>query len=499
MRKSNFWIIPLFSLILGILPSCLDEFESDSVIVSSEELIFVSAERVALLGRLHSATGTPDAFGFEIAEDASFSAPVIVPAETEPELGAFVARYNELSASTDYFARAYVTIGGETTLGEVISFTSLNFDIASFEPNNGRINSTVVIIGSNLSSDTKVFFGDVEARVNAISLESRIEVSVPTIGDSDVVSITVESDGSSLVFEETFTYHTGSWEKVGQYPNDLQLVDPVILDLDNSVVIGYGKSQNTNALNTDFFRLDKSSLAWTQIAPPVGSTVVEDAINFATGFGSGTFELGFAFLFQSNESWTYDESSSSWQSNGILPFGLSNATAARLNGEDFVFGGLNEDVTENLRIWKKSVDGTWSAVAASPFPITREEAHFTYNNKFYYQSDNNSISEFDPETLTWNLFYSSSLDLGNKGVGVVIGDRAFVGLGEPRRDLIQINMNTRDAVEKNLYPGIVAERNVAAWAFGGNLYILRTALTNQASTSNIENMEIWTLDPDALN
>ncbi len=477
----------------------MDEFESDSIIVSSEELIFVSAERVALLGRLHSVTATPDAFGFEIAQDESFSSPVIVPAETEPELGAFVARYNQLNASTEYFARAYVTVGGETTFGETIAFTSLNFDIASFEPDNGRINSTVVIIGSNLSSDTKVFFGEIEARVNSISLESRIEVAVPIIGESEVVAVRVESDGNSLVFEETFTYHTGSWAKVGEYPNDVQLVDPVILDLENSIVLGYGKSQSANSLNEDFFKLDKSSLNWMQIEPPAGSTVVEDAINFSSGFGSGTFELGFAFLFQSDESWTYNEGSDSWEQEEALPFGLSNAASANLNGEEYVFGGLNEDVTENLRIWKRDINGTWTVVGASPFPITRGEAHFTYNNKFYYQSDNNSISEFDPVTLTWNLFFSSPLDLGSKGVGVVIGDLAFVGLGEPRRDFIQIDMNTRDAVEKNLFPGIVAERNVAAWAFGDNLFILRTALTNQASTSNIENMEIWTLDPDALN
>ena len=483
----------------GFLSGCLDEFESDSVIVSSEELIFVSAERVALLGRLHSVTSSPEAFGFQIAEDEAFSAPIVVPAETEPGLGAFVARYNELNSSTEYFARAFVTVGGQTTFGESINFTSLNFDIASFAPDNARVNSTMVIIGSNLASDTKVFFGEVEANVTDISLESRIEVLVPDIGDSEIVSITVESDGNSLVFEEQFTYHTGTWVKAGEYPNDIQLVDPVFLDFQDEVILGYGKAQNLNTLNSDFFSLDKSSLVWTQIAAPTGSTVVEDAFSFSTGFGSGTFALGFAFLFQTNESWTYDPTTDSWQSYGTLPFGLSNAASATLNGEEFVFGGLDENVQESTRIWKRSTSGVWEDIGASPFPITREEAHFTHNNKFYYQSDNNTISVFDPVSVSWSLFFASSLDLGNKGVGVVIGDLAFVGLGEPRRDLIQIDLNTGSAVEKNLFPGIVAERNVAAWQFNGDLYILRTALTNQASTSNIENMEIWKLDPDALN
>ncbi len=497
MNKSKIYGLSLV-ILLTALSSCLDEFQADETIISSEELIFVSAERVALLGRLHATPSQPDAVGFQISETADFGSPIIVESDSEPEVGAFVARYDNLTAGTTYFARAFADEGGSLTFGEVIEFESLVTNILSFAPTNAKVGSTIVILGSNFASSTQVFFGDQVANVVTINLESRIEVTVPDIDDSALVNIRVVSGEDELTFTDPFEYHIGNWSKVTDFPSDVQLAAPVIMDLGDQVVVGYGKSIEENVLSTGFWSFNKDAETWTEIAAPAFSTPVEDAISFSSGYASGTAALGFGALLQTVESWNYDAASSLWAFGGVVPWALSAGIGVELNGTKYVFGGVDDAILANRTIWALEEGGAWEEIGRAPLDITTDFPHFVYNNEFYYQADNFNIVKYNPITQEWSLFFQASIDLGSRGIAEVIGDKVYIGMGLPRRDFLEINLLTGESIEKNLYPGIVAENNVASWAHNGRVFVLRTAVTNQATTAGIERMEVWSLNPNAL-
>ena len=195
------WVI-----LLLIAVSCIDIVLEDNTILTTEELVYVSAERAFLRGRLHSLAEPGEVLGFEISEDADFTNPIAVSTNTSVALGAYIIRFNQLTASTDYHGRAYVVTGDKVTYGKAISFRTLASDLTEFYPKDAKIGDIVTIIGANFFENTRVFFGDQEAEILNISLEYRITTVVPDIGDQSIVDLRVVTGEEELTFEDQFEY-----------------------------------------------------------------------------------------------------------------------------------------------------------------------------------------------------------------------------------------------------------------------------------------------------
>ncbi len=487
-----------FLLIVFLLTSCLDEFQGDRVLVISEEVLEVSAEDVSFLGRLTISTEAPTETGFYLATDEDFANPVVLPADAEPGIGAFVVNFDGLTSDTDYYARAYAIVGGEVFFGETLFFRARLPSLVSFEPQNAAAGKQIRISGLNFTRDTRVFFGEQEAEIVSLVLRSTLTVVVPEIGDSEDVFINISSGGADLSFQDEFTYHTGVWRKMADYPNERQVVGPVVIHDEDELVIGYGNSFVENALNDQFFVLDKTSFEWEAIARPPGTVPVEDPINFEGGYLSGTSFLGLLFLAQPRDSWNYNFGNGAWEFAGVLPFGLSQGLSTNFGGADYVFGGLNGDTSTNRFIWRRDANGNWVQIGTTPFDIFSSQAHFVYNGRFYYQRSGNEIWSYDPGSNEWAPFLTFQDYRGVNNMALVVGDKLYLGLGELGDVLFEIDLISGSIIEKNVFPGVVGEQNVAIWVRNDNLYIIRSAITANARFTGVDRMEVWELDPDAL-
>lgn len=499
LKTSRIIRLSLFIFITGLFASCLDEFEGNQVIVLSEGLLEVTSEDVTLVGRLLTTTEKPSEIGFYVDSDSDFGSPTILQSNQEPELGTFISTSNLLAYETEYFAKAYAIVEGQVFFGEVITFTTNLPSIVSIEPLQAAIGDKVTINGLNITDDVRVFFGTQEAEIISLVDKSTLTVTVPDIGTEVFTNIQLVMRDDPFVFDDPFIYYTGSWEVFSEFPFDNQFSGSAFFRSDNEIVVGYGRNISGGDNSPLFFLLDNAANSWSTIAGPDVLNPVFDPINFDNGFGGGTIAI-FSGLFQTNESWSLDFDTFTWTNNPNLNIvGLSSAVFAELDGSDFIFGGLDAGVNVISSIWRGDVEaGDLTLVSEAPVDVVSTEAHFVYNDKLYYQSDEFTLVEYDPASDTWSDFIVFDESIGERNIAVVIGDKAIVGLGLANVNMYEIDMVEKIVVQKNTFSGAPDERNVAYWAYNDKLYVFRTASTFQSSLRGFENMVVWELDPFAL-
>lgn len=483
----------LLLLIAGML-AC----EKDSAIepfVRTEDIIYLSGEQLILTGRLLSTEDVQASdHGFQIDKSEGFNAPQVISLGEKVVPGRFVGETDQLEAGAQYFCRAFAEIAGELFVGNTISVNTLTLSLQDFEPKIAREGEILTIRGSNLAKDTKVFFGEEEAEVISIDLESLVRVRIPAIQDQYIIDVGVESQGVREIFTAKFEYVIGEWELAGEFPeSDNSRGETVSMENQHQVLFGTGLAPGAIPPVSQFWVLDKAMDTWTEV-PFTGSPV-------ASGFGAWPY-FGTGALVRvgpmrednltlSHEFWKYEDGQ--FKSRGKLPFALYKSIGFVINDQLYVFGGLEVDRENRRQIFNYDpATGEWKSLPRAPILLTSDLPHFQYENKAYFITSDRNVHTFDPATSKWETVSQFPGSVDTKGIAQVVGDKVYIGLFENRQFLWEFNLSTYTWKIKISFPGQVrGSGNAISWEEDGVLYVMRNTLFNSRGP-----MQIWKFYPN---
>jgi hypothetical protein len=481
-------IFPIFFFILVILTGCEDEtFVVPSLV--TEEVIYNSGERIRLLGRIITTQNVNAGdHGFYISESENFSQPLIISLGEKESPGRFVGEASGLSIQKTYYVKAFIEIGGQSIFGNVLTTQTLSPEVLDLTPNNGKGGALIAIFGKNFTSDTRVFFGDVQANVVGIDFESRIRVRVPAAQGVRSVPVKVVSQGKELVLPQLFEYTAGTYTKIGNFPFTDRFFDNIWMQEGSTFYVGLGTLRGL-AFNPTMWKYEIGANQWTQVefsGRPLWMSFVSNRY-----FGGGSSQLGRAPFVQANDFWRLN--------NGQLiklpdlPFDAINAAAFELNDKLYVVGGITGSSVETYSYSPST--GQWERILNAPFKITKSHTGFTHNSKAYFiNPENREVFAFDANLQKWSLVTRFPATYGNGGgFGVVIGDKAYVGL-ETRSDQIwELDLITLNWAVKNEFTGNLNSRNSGVFVNNGLIYILRSG-----EIQNNGPMELYVFDPNGI-
>lgn len=488
----------LWGLFLFGVTACVKDPEFQAI-VSTEEVLFVNANQVRLMGRLLS-SGDQQIFnhGFQISVSQEFTTSIVeISLGEKNSIGRFIGEASELSVSTTYFYRAFIEIDGKLLFGVTKSFVTLSPGLVRFEPTLARAGDQLVIRGSNFSSDTEVFFNDVKAEIIEILFESQIKVIVPPISSARFPTIKVKSNGDTLEFDTPFEYVVGKWQYVLDFPTNDQLSEVIYFKMGSSFIMGLGVDP-LGEVNNKIWSLDLDSWQWGQLS--FTGAGVRGAF-FSNGFfGTGAVSFSIFGNQFSNQFWA--NSSSDFTNLGLTPFRLYKSVGFTLSDKLYVLGGRTSNNTDNLAIFKYDPStSNWTTHATS---LTKniddsDNPYFTYGELQYFirngAGTEKRIVSYSPELNLWSTISNyPSENAGNGGVSIVLGDKVYVGLFNNREiweyDIIQNKWNP-----KLSFPPGNSFRIVASFVFENKIYVVRR-ITSSFSNP-FPRMALWSFDPES--
>ena len=486
MIKRIIGVISTCVLLFGVFSSCEENIDISPSIIT-EDVLFVSGERLRISGRIIT-TQNIDAsdHGFYISENESFNQPEIISLGERVNPGRFIGEISSLVIDRKYFVKAFVTIQDEILFGNVAEVETLVPFVFNFSPNNGPEGTIVTIVGQNQTSDTQVFFGDVRGTVVDISFESILQVRVPPISNQLTVNIRVINQDREQTLDGLFEYTTGKYTKLADFPSDIRIFDGIFLQENDVFYVGMGTDRG-QAMNNKMWRYKVGEPNWQEI--PIPSRSLWRAFSGQKFYGGGS-------LGPLNDTQVldfYQLNNDQFKALNNLPFVKSRALAFEIAGKLYVVGGISAQVLSKEVYEYNVTSGVWRRLGDAPFDINETVLNFSYGNKqFFIEPLSKELWYFDPSSDTWGSESVFPGDLGNgTGVGVVIGDRAYLGLGNRSDQMWELNMTNLNWAEKNKFTGSTVVRNSGVFVHGGLIYMLRSA---EVQIQDVRS-EFWVFDP----
>jgi hypothetical protein len=488
MKRVRIGIIPIFLIIILVFASCEDE----STVVPSlltEDVIYNSGEKMRLLGRIITTQEVNASdHGFYLSETENFSQPIVISLGARQGPGRFIGEVSGLSIQKTYYVKAFIESNGQQIFGNVLTTSTLSPAVTSMTPNNGKAGIVISILGRNFTSDTQVFFGDRPGVVLGIDFESRLRVRVPESPGVRALPVKVVSQGRELILTQPFSYTTGTYAKIGNFPISERFYDNIWLQEGSSFYTGLGTLRGL-AMNNSMWKYEVEAGQWRQIefaGRPIW-------MSFFSGnyFGGGSSVLGRAPFVVANDFWRLN--------NGVfeklpdLPFNVANAASFTLENELYVIGGIIGFSLETYRY--NSSLGQWQRIANAPFPITKSTTTFTYKSKAYFINPQaREVQAFDAATQKWSFITRFPTNYGNGGgFGIVIGDKAYVGLEDRSSQIWELDLLTLNWAAKNEFTGVLQARNAGVFVHNGLIYILRSGEIQFSGP-----MEFYVFDPNGI-
>ncbi|MGY6522491.1 MAG: IPT/TIG domain-containing protein [Mongoliitalea sp.] len=489
MKKYTFGLLSLLIFIFGIFSSC-EEVEDFTTSLATEDVLYLSGERVRLLGRILTtqAVNASD-HGFYIATNENFTQPLIISLGQRTNPGRFIGETTGLQVDQQYFVKSFLSLEGEMLFGNIIELNTLTPAATGLQPNNGKFGEVINILGRNFTADTRVFFGNTEGQVVGIDFESRILVRIP-IAEAPVVRIRVISQGREMLVSEVFEYTTGTYRKISDFPGSQRLFNNVFLQNDKDFYVGLGTERGLS-FNSQFWKFDVLAQQWQQV--PFEGTPLRFAFNSTQYFGSGSVLLDRFPFFLVPDFWKL-ESDGSFTRLPDLPFVEANALAYELEGQLYVAGGENGFGRETYRY--SPATGNWMRVNNTPFRVSRATTSFVYEGKIYILNpDSRELFAYSPSTDSWNFVTNyPGQPGGTGGFGIVVDGRAYIGMEFRSNRIWELNLSTMNWALKNDFPGIIQASNAGVFLHDGLIYFLRSADLQLAGP-----MEMWEFDPKGFN
>lgn len=468
--------------------SC-DQEEDGTLSVQTEELLYVSGDQVRILGRVISSQslGLVD-HGFYLSQDESFASPEIISLGEKNGPGRFIGVQDGLTAGVPYFVKAFIELDGELIFGQVVEFSTLNAALDSFTPAFSVPGQEMTITGRNFTEGTRVFFGEVEAEVLEIRLESILRVRIPS-ANSNFVNIRVLAQDQELSFPDPFEYQAGDYELISSFPDSFRLYRNVFFQNSQGFWIGLGLERGSDLLNY-FQRYDPDLDTWQRVEFP-GSP---RSFAFATEnyLGGGAVEVG-------RDEFDYDQSLYKITSSGFerlpdLPFESKNSKAFELGGQLVVLGTEQGDPLLFKKFDESS--GTWSDLATPPVVLNASNIHFIYEGKVYLISSENELWQYVGGENRWELVGRFPGSFANGfGMGQVLGDKAYVGLNRRNNEMWELDLISMEWKPKNPIPSIPQGIVVGHFQKDGFLYIMRVPDINLPGDFP---MQLYRFDPNGI-
>lgn len=470
--------------------ACTQE-EAATTVITTEEVIFVSGDRVRVLGRLitNQPISTSD-HGFQISTNESFSSPILVSLGVKEGPGRFIGEAGELEGGQDYFVRAFASIGGVDLYGQVLEVTTLTPAIESFSPNFARAGQEMEILGRNFSEGTKVFFGTQEATVLQNFFESRLRVRIPESAGEPLVKIRIQVQGEVLEFSELFEYQSGKYTLLGQFPGGQRIYNNVFFDNQSGFYVGLGSLRLGAGYYQGFQRFDPQTGTWTSVSFPGEGR--EGAFASSNYLGGGRIVIDRDVFDFKKDFWKI--SGSTFTKLPDLPINSFNSVAFELNGQLFLAGGAGVGTQTILKY--NSATQAWTAQSETPIAISSELASFVYQNKAYFVASDSNVWEFDPNSDSWRILTSYPGSLANGfGMAQVIDNKVYIGLYRRGDQLWELDLETLTWKAKNFIPGLPQSINAGYFTFEGQIYILRAP---EESIAGSLPMELYRFEPNGI-
>lgn len=470
--------------------ACTEE-EDATVVVTTEEVVFVSGEKIRVLGRL--ITNQPISasdHGFQLSTSENFSSPILVSLGMKDGPGRFIGESAGLAINQRYFVRAFASIDGEELVGETIEIKTLSPVIESYGPTFAKVGEEIIIQGRNLPEGTRVFFGTQEAMVLQNFFESRLRVRIPEAAGEPLVKVRVHIQDEVLEFGHPFEYQSGKYTLLGQFPEGQRIYGNVFFENQSGFFVGLGTRRLGAGYYQGFQRFDPQSGTWTAVPFPAESRV--GAFATTNYLGGGAIEI---------DREVFDFKRDFWRINGgtftqlpNLPTNSLNSLAFELNGELFLAGGIG---VGTRTVWRYSPNTqSWAIQSPAPIDISNSLAWFTKGDKAYFIASDSAIWEYAPTSDSWRIltFYPGSLGNGH-GMAQVIGDKVYIGLFRRVEQVWELDFTALAWKAKNFIPGLPQSINAGYFTFGGQIYILRAPEESIAGTLP---MELFRFDPNGI-
>jgi hypothetical protein len=488
MNKLRFTPVILLFLAFGLFVSCQEEVDFEPSLLT-EEVLYLSGERVRVLGRVITNQNIEASdHGFQISESEQFSQPIVISLGERTGPGRFIGETDGLDAGTRYFVRSFLRTGSGEIYGNVITVESLLPAAVDMVPNNGRTGTVITISGRNFGSDTRVFFGSTQAQVQGIDFESSIRVVVPPGSVSAVVPVRVVSQGREMTLPFPFEYTTGKFTAIGVFPGALRLFDNIALQEGDDFYVGLGNLAQglSQTLNNRMWKYNLGAGTWQEVPFPGGIHFR----GFSTGryFGGGLLSFGANSSVATFDFWKLENGSFIKLRN--LPAAANQSAAFETADAVYVLGGVSGTDKQIYR-YSKSTD-TWSRIKDAPISINLNVMNFHYRGRQYFiDQGSKGLYEYNPVDETWNVVSTYPGVLTNiKGLGITIGDFAYVGMENRSEQMWELDLKTMNWVRKNDFPGLSQGQNVGVFQNAGNIYILRNGEIQISGA-----MQFWQFDP----
>lgn len=491
MSKLKFITGIVVVVLVGLVSSCQEEVDFEPSLLT-EEVLYLSGERVRLLGRIITNQNIEASdHGFQVSESEQFSQPIVVTLGERNGPGRFIGETAGLRAGTRYFVRTYLkTISGEI-FGNTITLESLLPSVSALVPNNGKAGIVVSISGRNFASDAEVFFGPNKAQVQGIDFESTIRVVVPAPTVGSTVQVRVISQGREMLLPVPFEYTTGKFSSIGLFPGNLRLFENISLQEGSAFYVGLGNLTQgfSQALTNQMWKYDLGLGTWSEVNFPGG--------NHFRAFSSGRYFGGGLSSFQVNSSnATFDF----WKlENGAfvklrdLPRIAYLSAAFETADAVYVLGGAF-GFEKEINKYSKATD-SWSRIQDAPISINFNVMNFHHNGKQYFiDQSSKALYAYDPGLESWTVVSVYPGVLTNeRGFGLTIGNLAYVGMENRSEQVWEFNLESPNWVAKNDFPGLPQARNVGVFQDAGKIYILRNGEIQVAGA-----MQFWLFDPKGI-
>lgn len=470
--------------------ACTQE-EDTTLVVTTEEVVFVSGEKVRALGRLitNQPVSASD-HGFQLSTSENFTSPVIVSLGTKEGPGRFIGEADGLTIDQNYFVRAFATVDGVDLLGESVQIKTLTPIIESYAPSFARVGQEIIIEGRNFPEGTRVFFGTQEATVLQNFFESRLRVRIPEAAGEPVVKIRVQIQDLTLEFNQPFEYQSGKYTLLGQFPGGQRIYENIFFSNPAGFFVGLGVLRLGAGYYPGFQRFDPQSGTWTEVNFPSESR--EGAFATSNYLGGGAIEIDRDVFQLRRDFWKI--SGSTFTKLPDLPTNSFNSLAFELNGQLYLAGGSGVG-TRSIRKYNPGTQ-TWTTQSTTPIDLSNSLVWFIYANKAYFVATDSTIWEYEPISDSWRVFASYPGSLGNGyGMAQVIGNKVYIGLYRRVEQLWELDLSTGAWKAKNFIPGLPQSINAGYFTSEGQIYILRAPEESIAGTLA---MELYRFDPNGI-
>jgi hypothetical protein len=478
----------IFSMLLAAW-SCTQQ-EDTPVLVSTEDVLFVGADKIRLTGRLltnREVLATDH--GFVFSTDASFSSPILLSLGEKSSPGRFIGEQSGFKLGQDYFVKAFAEVDGQRLEGATMQLKTLSPTAASFSPTYGMAGEELVIEGKNLPVGTKVFFGNQEATVLNNVFESKLTVRIPGATGQVQVPVKLVVQNKEVVLPIPFEYQAGKYTKVSEIPGGIRLYETSFFTNASGFHVGLGKVRFGDNY-AGFQRFNPATGSWSEVSFPGNRRSFAFATNNYLGGGA---------LEPARDQFVYDRSF--WRINGStferltdLPFNTRDALAVEWESKLFLFGGL--DAASFLVRMYDSQSKTWIVKQNAPVLLGRSSVVFIWEKRIFVLTNSAQLWEYNPLQDRWDLRtnYPGRMGQGYP-VAEVIGKKAYLGLFRATQELWELNLETFTWKAKNQIIGFPQSINSGHFQYNGSIYFLRAP---EESVSGSLPMELYKFDPDAI-